>query len=307
MNQHELPSVAVLLASFNGRAWIAEQLASILAQQGVKLHVFIADDLSTDGTWEWLNVEAACHQNVTLLPHNQRAGSAGRNFYRLIHEVDLDGFDFVAFADQDDVWDSYKLSRHARLMKLHQADGVSSNVEAFWPDGRVMLIVKSQAQRQFDYLFESAGPGCTFLMTTRLAHQVRNVLQDELSPARDVTLHDWLTYAIARSLGYTWVIDANPSLKYRQHGNNVIGANVSLKAKWTRLKQIRDGWYRQQVIKVTRIAYAFSQREDLQRLLVLLEKPSLGNRLQLLPYAWHGRRSVKDRLFLMFSIVFKWF
>ncbi|MCB5184130.1 glycosyltransferase [Methylobacillus gramineus] len=301
------PRIAVLLASFNGRQWIADQLASLLAQTGVNIHVFISDDFSTDGTWEWLCSKVTTQANITLLPQKHRTGSAGRNFYRLIVDVDTVGFDYVAFSDQDDIWEVDKLSRHITLLQAHQADGVSSNVKAFWPDGKTEIIMKSQAQREFDYIFESAGPGCTFLMTPRLIGEVRTLLNHLDSPARDVSLHDWLTYAVARALGYKWVIDETPSVQYRQHANNVIGANVSFKSKWLRLKKMRDGWYRQQVIKVTRIAYGYSRQEVLRRLLLLLEQPGIGSQLQLLVYVWKGRRSVTDRFYLMSVIIFNLF
>lgn len=302
-----LPHVQILLATHNGISWIDEQLKSLLNQTQVQVSILVSDDASTDGTYEWLLQAAQIHQQLTILPRTIAHGSAGKNFYYLLNRADFDAADYIAFSDQDDIWDADKLCRHIEIARQVCAEAVSSSVLAFWPDGREILLNKSQPQRDYDYLFESAGPGCTFLMSIRLAHQVRSVLQDAQSPARDVTLHDWLCYAVARSLGYTWVIDPQSSLQYRQHGNNVIGANVSIKAKWARLKKIRDKWYRQQVINVARIAYANSLRKDIQRLLVLLEQPSMIERLQLLSYAWNGRRSAKDRFFLMIAIVFKWF
>ena len=50
------PRVAILLAAYNGMAFIAEQLQSILHQQGVDLRIFISVDLSTDDTYNW-----CCH------------------------------------------------------------------------------------------------------------------------------------------------------------------------------------------------------------------------------------------------------
>ncbi|MFL9609797.1 glycosyltransferase [Methylobacillus sp. Pita2] len=298
--------VAVLVASFNGRQWIAEQFDSILNQLDVDVQVFVSDDCSIDDTWAWLSQMSLSYSNISLLSRNDRFGSAGSNFYRLITEVDTRGFDFVAFSDQDDLWDIDKLSRHIKLLQVHNADSISSNVIAFWPDGAQQLIVKSQPQRKFDYLFESAGPGCTFLMTPRLVAKVRDVLRD-VPAAKAVSLHDWLTYAVARASGLKWIIDSRPSILYRQHAHNVVGANTSLQAKWIRIKKMREGWYRQQVAAVSQVAYAINHKPEIGTLLSILPSTSWGSRLRLLRYAWHGRRSVFDRWALMVSILLGFF
>ncbi len=41
----------------------------------------------------------------------------------------------------------------------------------------------------------------------------------------EIGVHDWYVYALARSIGLTWVIGEEPTLEYRQHGGNVQGAN----------------------------------------------------------------------------------
>lgn len=301
------PKVAILMATYNGEKWLAAQLESLIKQQGVEISLFISDDFSSDNSYEVLLDFAKTAANVVVLPRDKPYRSAGKNFYRLIMDVALNDYDYIAFSDQDDVWDSDKLLRHIKLLSTHSAEAVSSNVVAFWPDGQRKLIQKSQQQREYDHLFESAGPGCTFLMSPRLLHQLKLQLNNALSPARDVSLHDWLSYALARTLKYTWFIDAKPSVLYRQHGGNVVGANASLKAKLMRLRKMRDGWYRNEVVKVASVAYEMSPSEPLIRLLRLLDCPSFSNRFRLLPYAWHGRRSVKDRLFLMLAIVLGWF
>jgi len=120
------------------------------------------------------------------------------------------------------------------MSKSYGADGVSSNVLAFWPDGKQKLIHKAQPQREFDYLFESAGPGCTFLMTPWLINKVKDLLLDESGVAGHVALHDWLVYAVCRASGKKWVIDKTPSMLYRQHGSNEFGANHGIRAKYAR-------------------------------------------------------------------------
>ncbi len=298
--------VAILLATHNGFKWVTEQIHSILCQKDVELCIYISDDLSQDGTYEYLLNLAHENHSINVLPRSTGFGSAGKNFYRLIQEVDITGFEYVAYADQDDIWELDKLSRHIQLMKQHRVDGVSSNVTAFWPDGRKKLIIKSQPQREFDFLFESAGPGCSFLMSTRLVIRVKELLLAPHSQASHVTLHDWLTYAVCRASGYKWLIDDKSSLQYRQHQNNVLGANAGIQTKLIRLKKLRDGWYKSQVIRITQLSYSISADIRFKDLLDCLENKS-PNKLDLIRYIWHGRRSFVDRLYLNVAILLNYF
>lgn len=297
------PSVAVLMATYNGKQWLSQQVGSILQQEGVDLTLFVSDDHSTDGTLEYLNELAQSDSRVEVLPKRVRMGSAGKNFYRLVCDLDISGFDYVAFADQDDLWNPDKLSRHVSLIKAENAECVSSNVMAFWPDGSQKLIRKSQPQKSHDFIFEAAGPGCSFLMTPWLATKLRQELQSTNSPAKNVVMHDWLTYAICRAYKRRWVIDPAPSLMYRQHANNVIGANSGIKAIINRLRKINDGWYRGEVSKICDVAVAISSDSKLIKLSELLKARTLISQLKLLPYVFQGRRKFVDRVVLGITIL----
>jgi rhamnosyltransferase len=290
--------IAVLMAVKNGLVYLPQQIESIINQQDCQITLFISDDCSTDGSLEYIQKIAQEINAIQLLPKTNHLGSAALNFYRLICDVDIEAFDYIALSDQDDIWLPNKLSRHAQLAQEHNADGVSSNVTAFWPDGRERLLDKAQPQRKLDYLFESAGPGCTFLMTPRLISKVWEQLQDARSPAKDTALHDWLIYAICRSHGWQWVIDPLPSVLYRQHQSNVLGANVGIGAKWSRLLKLKKRWYRGEVIKIATVANKISASATLLQLLDLLENNSFSSQLKLLRFVPFARRSAFDRLIL---------
>jgi rhamnosyltransferase len=217
--------------------------------------------------------------------------------------VDTNAFDYVAFADQDDIWHQDKLIRHIHLINHHQVAAVSSNVTAFWPDGTEQLIVKSQPQLKYDFLFESAGPGCSFLMTPWLVARVREQLLAANSQARQVALHDWLTYAVCRAYGAKWIIDATPSLYYRQHALNVVGANSGMLAKWTRLIQFQQGWYRAEVGKVSHVCATINQDPKINVIARLVARPSLLSNLKLLCLVGDTRRRFIDRLGLAICLV----
>ena len=236
------PRFAVCLAAHNGMEFIATQIESILAQTECDLRIFISVDQSTDGTEAYLSEWASSETRLTLLPLGQRFGGAAPNFYRLLREIDLSSFDYLSFADQDDIWHPQKLWRAHSLMLEQNAKGYSSNVTAFWPDGNEILVKKAFPQREFDYLFESAGPGCTYVLESGLASQLQKTIREADGSIFQIDYHDWLAYAFARAHKFKWVIDDWPSMAYRQHGKNQIGVNAGWKSFWLRLRKVLNGY-----------------------------------------------------------------
>lgn len=247
------PYFAIGLAAFNGSLWLDDQLDSILAQRGVRVQIFVSVDPSEDGTEELVAARAIRDTRVVKLPHSGSFQNAARNFYRLLCDINLDGFDFFALSDQDDIWLPDKLLRASVLIKQGEYSAYSSNVTAFWPDGRQQFIDKAQAMRQYDFLFEAAGPGSTYVFDVTLAQAMHQFVVSQRNEVDKVSLHDWFFYAFARSGGYRWLIDSRPSLLYRQHAANHLGVNTGLVAYKDRFKGIFSGWYRAEVLKITKL------------------------------------------------------
>ena len=291
--------IAVLLASYNGVKYIKEQVDSILNQKEVDVTIFISDDLSTDKTIEYLQDIYKDFKNIVYLPSGSKFGGAGKNFFRLIRDVDFSSFDFISFVDQDDIWYEDKLIRAIKTIEDKQLDAYSSNVLAFWEDGKEMIINKSSLQARYDYLFEAAGPGCTYVLKKDLAISLQNFICENWEEVNKVELHDWFIYAFARENNYKWHIDEKPSMRYRQHTSNQVGANDGLKAKLKRLKKVFSSWYREEIIKIIKVLrlenkYKFSK--------YILNKSYLNN-LLLLKYSFEFRRNKKEKLFLSLLIL----
>ncbi len=302
----KLPNIAVLLATHNGLQWLPMQLTSILGQRAVNVIVWVSDDVSSDGTWDWLQEQSKLDSRIKILPKAGPFGSAAQNFYRLICDADWQDADYVAFADQDDIWLPDKLSLHSSLIEQRNLTAVASNVTAFWPDGRKALIEKSQPPCTWDYMFETGGPGCTFLMKPSLMAQIKALLLDEHSVAKQSEVHDWLVYAVCRATDGAWYIDPFPSVLYRQHGNNEVGANVGIKPMLRRTKKIWGGWHRQEACKIANSVSLLVNDQKRQAELAVLRSALMGKgfgaRLRLLKFAIAGRRKLVDRLALCFLI-----
>ena len=244
-----MEKIAVLLAVYNGREWIDEQLQSILEQKDVELDIHISVDLSTDGSYEYLMDKYSNLKNIFFLPYGTRFGSAGKNFYNLILNVSLENYTYISFADQDDIWNEKKLRVAIDRLNKNNADSYSGNVTAFWSSGRKFIIDKAQPQVKFDFIFEAAGPGCTYVFNKKLAKEFKLFLYNN-SHAQTIELHDWALYAFARSRNYKWFIDPQPFMLYRQHDNNQVGANSSIKAWLKRINLVRSSWYRNEIKKI---------------------------------------------------------
>jgi len=292
------PTIAVLLAAFNGTPWLKEQVDSILDQENVDLTLFISVDQSSDDTEAIVDQLAATDARIKVLPHGKHFGSAGANFFRLFRELDFSPYDFVALSDQDDIWNLNKLSTAITALKVNDAQGYSSNITAFWPDGQKYFIDKSQAQVKWDYLFEAAGPGCTYVVTRALAIEFASFLKTQSEAVSQVQLHDWLLYAFSRAKGYPWYIDNKSSLLYRQHANNQFGANVGFSAFLMRAKKVLNGW-------------GFDQSRAIARAIGLANHPfvenwSKGTRLgylQLGLYCKQCRRRMRDKYLFLFACI----
>lgn len=286
------PTFTVLLATFNGELWLEEQLDSLAKQSNVRVSVVASDDASSDASRDIL-VAPRPGLELRLLPTlPRRLGNATRNFLHLIRETAVDTSDFVAFADQDDVWLTTKLHRAASELRRTGAMAYSSNVTAFWPDGAEQKLKKSSPQRRFDHLFESAGPGCTFVLTRVAFAQLRDWVCSNFDALQETSRHDWLIYAYARQNGWSWHMDAQSHMRYRQHARNEVGANRGIKAAWSRLRQIRSGSYREDVIKIaTKIG-------DRSAVHAALERLSLMDRLRLVLHARECRRKTSEAALL---------
>lgn len=211
-----LPRIQVLLASFDGAAFLAAQLDSLAAQSGVDWRLLWRDDGSRDGTVSMLQGFAAAHPGrvARLADGRGRLGPTG-SFWALLEAADP--AHPVAFMDQDDVWQPGKLA--AAVAALAGAEATC---------GRLALV--DAALRPLGL---SALPGFPPGFASLLAHNVAAGCTMALSPRGRAlalaappppgTAHDWWAALLVTGQGGRLVFDAEPRILYRQHGGNAVG------------------------------------------------------------------------------------
>jgi rhamnosyltransferase len=302
------PRVLILLATYNGSRWIREQIESILAQKGIDLAIAVRDDASTDGTRREL-ARFENDERIRIVAATAASGSAARNFLTLIRENAADAFDFVAFADQDDLWNPEKLTRACSMLVAVGSAGYSSATVATWEDGRERVLQLSGMPTASDFLFEGAGQGCTFVLTADLYKRVRRFLVTQGELTNGIHYHDWLVYALARSWGMRWSFDPVPSVLYRQHDANDTGARHTLAGITKRFSLIRQGWYRGQLSAIAQLCLAAAPASPAVRAWnsILLQSDSYRRRLRIAGFCLGGgRKKSLDNVVILFSALAGW-
>lgn len=304
-----LKRVLVLMATYNGAKWISEQITSILNQISVEIEIIIRDDFSTDNTVSIIESEFSDNKKIKLIKGECSSGSSGANFYHLYSVANVDNFDFIALADQDDIWLPNKLNLAIKSMNINSAAGYSSSVEAFWPDGTTKIISQNKNIRLSDYLFEGAGQGCTFLVRSVFFIKVQQFIYENKSLISQFHYHDWLLYILARAWKFQWFFDDRALVRYRQHAGNEIGARGSKKAILRRLEKIKDGWYAKQISIASKVFLSIESVGDKKEKKIAYSFMSGINasKFKKLYFVFfYGRRRFVDRLILVFSVGIGW-
>lgn len=236
--------VTILMATYNGAANLHEQLASFSEQECSKWQLVARDDGSTDETCRILKDFTAQGHRVSLYSGRQRLGAAG-SFLRLLcvapRHMPVDGW--IAFSDQDDVWFPDRISRgQAALAHCGDTPALYSSrtVIAEDTDNRRISAPRPRRPSFRNALVQNIAAGNTILLNPAAARLVCAAARE----VEDVVMHDWWVYQIVMGAGGHMVHDDQPTLLYRQHGQNEIGANDNLKARLKRISMLLRGDFR---------------------------------------------------------------
>lgn len=220
--------VAVLMSTYNGERYIEEQIDSILAQQGdFTLDIWVRDDGSSDGTCTILQRYAdedklRWYTGANLKP--------ARSFLDLVKHCT--GYDYYAFADQDDYWHTDKLQQGIHL--LEGCTTPAMNVaNAALVDGDLRSLGRNVYNRApngdfYSVLCGGGLLGCTVIFNQALAE----ILQTYHCP-KTLIMHDSYAAVLCTLFDGRIFFDPQPHMDYRQHGANVVGAQWT---KWAAVK-----------------------------------------------------------------------
>jgi glycosyltransferase involved in cell wall biosynthesis len=221
----------VLLTAYNGSAHLPALLDSLLAQTDPDFTVLMQDDGSGDTTPGLLREAADRDRRFTFgAEQGKHLGAAG-NFLSLIRQSEAD---YCLLCDQDDIWEPEKIAVLKQAMQDLEAQ--------YGPDTPLLVhsdcsLISQNGEKTGDSFFRHQGwdpgaltlprllvqnnvTGCTLIMNRPL----RNLIAAH-ARAKDLFMHDWFIALTAASFGRIAFVD-RPLTRYRQHGNNTIGASA---------------------------------------------------------------------------------
>ena len=211
--------IAVILSTYNGEKYLAEQLASILAQEEANVQLLIRDDGSRDSTVALVREFARRHPNVCCIAGTNEGVT--RSFLLALEQADPD-CQYFAFSGQDDVWTPRKLANAVETMRRAPDPSLPllycSKLEVV--DERLRHLAFTRKWRDVGFknaLFQNIVTGCTMVMN-RPARDL--VMRGGVM--RNILIHDWWCYLAVSAFGHV-MYDERPAIKYRQHGNNQVG------------------------------------------------------------------------------------
>ncbi|WP_449104998.1 glycosyltransferase family 2 protein [Pseudomonas mohnii] len=261
-----LERVTVLMCTYNGERFLAEQLDSIARQTYSEWNVVVSDDGSTDSTLEILSQysESWGEGKLTVRQGPKRGFAA--NFMSVTCDEPAES-QFYAWADQDDIWQDNKLETALQLLKAGPRD-----IPALYC-ARTELISDSGAVIGCSPLFgrpvsfanalvQSIGGGNTMVF-----NRVARELFQNAGSHLDIVSHDWWAYLLVSGAGGQVFYDQSPTILYRQHEANLIGSNSGMRARLMRLRMMFSGrfrgWNQQNIEALDSIHTRLSQESQL--------------------------------------------
>lgn len=237
------PKVAILLCTLHGQPFLAEQLDSIERQTYSNWGLWASDDGSADDTRAILQRYQQKWGAQRLSVRSGPAEGFVSNFLSLTCMAEIQA-DCYAYSDQDDIWEEDKLQRAVEWLR-----SIPRDVPALYCS-RTRLVDEENRDLGLSPLFtrppafanaliQNIGGGNTMVFN----HAARRLIC-EAGQNIEVVSHDSWVYMVVAGCGGQIKYDAYPSLRYRQHGKNLVGTNATWKARRVRIRMLWQGHLR---------------------------------------------------------------
>ena len=202
------PLVSIAVCTYNGEAFLKEQLDSLIDQTYQPIEIIAVDDRSSDATLQILNSYKSKYQNFSVVENEHNLGYA-KNFEKAIS---LCKGEYIALSDQDDVWDLNKITILVKnigenALIYHDSEFISQ--DGFSLNQRVShLLNMYEGKLNTPFLFYNCVSGHALLF--------KRALVKKLFPFKKGLFHDWFIAIIATENGGIKYLN-QPLVKYRQH------------------------------------------------------------------------------------------
>jgi hypothetical protein len=234
--------VDILMASYNGEKYIAEQIESILSQSYKDWKLIITDDCSNDNTFKIAKEYAEKYPDkIKVFQNAENSGNAGNNFFNMIKKSNAD---VIMTCDQDDIWLDDKIEITVRAFEnVSEPMLVHTDLKIVDENGNVLKESMINAQhilplrnKPNQLIVQNTVTGCVMALNKELA--------DIIKVPQGQPVHDWYIAVIASLFGKIKYIN-KATILYRQHSDNYCGSvdMESMEYLTDRFKDSKKGKY----------------------------------------------------------------
>lgn len=216
--------INILLSTYNGDPFLADQIESIQRQTVRDWVLYIRDDGSSDKTVDIIQKYVEMDSRIVFInAHNRKNLGVIKNFYTLLKYRQAD---YYFFSDQDDVWLEDKLA-----VSLAEASKYSKNKPLLlYTDLKIVdkdlnILHESMIKTQSDHANTELVQELTENTVTGGTVMINHALAELWNTTEQLLMHDWYLALVASAVGNLVYINY-PTELYRQHDANVLGART---------------------------------------------------------------------------------
>ncbi|HFI0404901.1 TPA: glycosyltransferase family 2 protein [Streptococcus suis] len=271
--------VNILMSTYNGQQFLAEQIRSIQDQTYTDWTLLVRDDGSSDKTREILQDFASQDSRIRLIDVEETKNlGVIKSFHRLVH---YEQADYYFFSDQDDVWLPDKLAVSLQEAQSYQTDQpLMVYMDLTVVDQDLQVMTESMIRSQSHHANTQLVQELTENTVTGGVSMINHSLASLWTKTEDIIMHDWYLALLASAFGKLVFIDKAGEL-YRQHADNVLGARTLSKRlkKWIRPHVLfRVYWdliknSQKQASLLLELPLSPSDRELVEAFVSILDKP----------------------------------
>lgn len=249
---HSTDKIAILMATYNGEKYICQQIDSILSQTCKDWELYIHDDGSTDNTIAAVESYVEKYPDKIHLIDGKSTGGAKYNFFYMFGQVEAP---YYMTCDQDDVWLDKKIElTYDKMLTIENKADVPCLVytELRVVDSELNTIADTMSEYQSldchkrtinQFILQNSVTGCTMMVNSALRDKMLRITNID-----NTIMHDWWAALVAAQFGKTAFID-EPTILYRQHGDNSLGALGVNKLSYI----VRRVWQKKQIQESMRL------------------------------------------------------
>ena len=273
--------VNILMSTYNGQQFLAEQIRSIQEQSYTDWTLFIRDDGSSDNTKEILKDFEHQDSRIHLID-SDKSDNLGviKSFHKLVNH---DRADYYFFSDQDDVWLPNKLELSLKEAQNYPVDlPLMGYMDLKVVNQDLEIMTESMVKSQSHHANTELVQELTENTVTGGVAMINHALAEMWQETDDILMHDWYLALLASAFGNLVFID-QPGELYRQHSDNVLGARTLSKRfrKWIRPHILFAVYWdliknsQKQARHLLQMPLSQSNRELIEAFVTIMDKPML--------------------------------